>query len=152
MSNLNTRFGTLDYHEDDVITLPEGLVGFSKLTRFLVLEHKPGSPFRWLQSTEDGATAFLVANPAHYVADYELVLGDAHVARLGLTPDTPTLVFTTATIPHGRPNDMTLNLAGPIVINVETRTGRQVVMENEAYTTQHRVFPKADQDDTEAAA
>jgi len=152
MSNLNTRFGTLEFNEDDIVTLAEGLVGFPNLTRFLVLEHKPGSPFRWLQSVDEVATAFLVANPSHYVPNFELALPDAHVARLGLTPDTATLVFTTVTIPHGRPDDMTLNLAGPIVINLETRRGRQVVLENEAYTTQHRVFPKADQHDSDAAA
>lgn len=152
MSNLKTRFGTLDYNEEDIVTLSDGLVGFPAHTRFLLLEHKPGSPFRWLQSIDEAGVAFLVANPSHYLPNYELVLGDAHVARLSLTPETPTLVFTTATIPHGRPNDLTLNLAGPIVINVETRTGRQIVLENEAYTTQHRVFPKADLHDSDVAA
>lgn len=152
MSTLQSRFGPVDYDESDLVTLEDGLVGFAKLTRFLVLEHKPGSPFRWLQSIDEPATAFLVADPFHYVADYAPTLTDTQVAVLGLTPETATLIFATASIPRGKPEELKLNLAGPIVINAETRRGRQVVLEDEAYTTQHRVFQTADQHDTSAAA
>lgn len=152
MSTLQSRFGPIDYEESDLVTFSDGLVGFAKLRRFLILEHKPGSPFRWLQSIEEPSTAFLLADPFHYVADYTPQLTDTQVAILGLTPETATLVFATASIPRGKPEELKLNLAGPIVINAETRTGRQVVLEDEAYTTQHRVFRTADQSDSSAAA
>ena len=152
MSTLESRFGTVDYQDGDVLHFPDGLVGFVSLTRFLLLEHKPGSVFRWLQSVDDPGVAFLVADPFHYVADYAPVIADAALAMLGLTPDTVTLTYVTATIPHGRPDDMTVNLAGPIVINAETGTGRQLVLDHEAYTTQHRGFPTADKQGVDAAA
>lgn len=152
MSTFESRFGTVEFEDQDVLNFPEGLVGFSKLTRFLLLEHKPGSTFRWLQSVDDPAVAFLVADPFNYVADYAPVLSDAALAALGLTPETVTLTYVTAAIPHGKPQEMTVNLAGPIIINAETGTGRQLVLENEAYTTQYRVFPTAEKQGSDAAA
>ena len=60
--------------------------------------------------------------------------------ELGIADGNQALVYTTASIPHGRPRDMTLNLAAPIVISGATRLGKQIVLENEAYTMRHRVF------------
>ncbi len=41
-------------------------------------------------------------------------------------PETPTMLFTTASIPPGKPDEMTLNLAGPIVINAAKRTAASI--------------------------
>lgn len=152
MSTLESRFGSIDYQDQDVLHFPDGLVGFSGLNSFLLLEHKPGSAFRWLQSVDDPAVAFLMADPFVYVPDYAPMIGDGALASLGLTPDTVTFTYVTAAIPHGKPKEMTVNLAGPIVINAETGTGRQLVLDNEAYTTQHRVFPNAEKQGSDAAA
>lgn len=49
-----SRFGTLTVDEQEVLSLPEGMIGFPGLTRFIMLRHKEGSPFLWLQSLEEG--------------------------------------------------------------------------------------------------
>jgi len=131
------RFGLVAFDDLDVVTLPEGLLGFPECRRFLVLLHKEGSRFRWLQSLEDPRLAFLVVDPGEYFADYAPALDDADAADLGLSVETPRLVYTIVTIPQGRPEAMTVNLAGPIVINLETRFGRQVVVEDPAYGIKH---------------
>lgn len=137
----NTRFGSIDYDETDILTVIDGLIGFSTLQRFVLLCQNPDSPFRWLQSIDEPALAFLLADPGRYVEGYGVDIDDVLAAQLGLTAETPTLLLTTATIPTGRPKDMTLNLTAPIVINVEKRLARQVVLENDAYTMRYRVFP-----------
>ena len=96
MSTLESRFGSIDYQDQDVLHFPDGLVGFSGLNRFLLLEHKPGSAFRWLQSVDDPAVAFLMADPFVYVPDYAPMIGDGALASLGLTPDTVTFTYVTA--------------------------------------------------------
>jgi flagellar assembly factor FliW len=35
---------------------------------------------------------------------------------------------------------MTVNLVAPIVLNLETRKGKQVILEDGAYTIKHRVL------------
>ncbi|MCX7798710.1 MAG: flagellar assembly protein FliW [Fimbriimonadales bacterium] len=141
----NTRFGTIQFQEGDVVTLPDGMVGFPQWTRFVLVQTREGSPFRWLQSVEDPSLAFLLADPTAYCPDYAPELPDAVAAALGLTEQSPCLLLVTAAIPRGRPEDMTLNLAAPVLINMESRIGAQVILESEAYTMKHRVFAEAPQ-------
>ncbi|MBS1705334.1 MAG: flagellar assembly protein FliW [Armatimonadetes bacterium] len=128
-----SRFGVIEYLDDDVVTLHGGLLGFGQLSQYLVLEHKPGSPFRWLQSVEEAEVAFLVCDPAHFCADYAPELDNSIAKDLGLEEETPRLVFAVVSIPKGKPEDLTLNLAGPILVNMLTRHGKQVVLEDPAY-------------------
>ena len=53
-----TRFGAIEVQEDQVITLVEGLLGFSEARRFTLLDDEIGEPFQWLQSLESPPLAF----------------------------------------------------------------------------------------------
>ncbi|MBX3111117.1 MAG: flagellar assembly protein FliW [Fimbriimonadaceae bacterium] len=138
-----TRFGLVPYAAADVVTFTHGLLGFPGLRDFVLVNHKDDSPFRWLQSVEDGDTAFLVVDPANYVADYAPEMPPHDAEAVGADAETPVLVYTIVTIPRGRPTDMTINLAGPIVINAATGKAVQVVVEGDAYPIRHRVFPES---------
>lgn len=147
-----TRFGDIEYSADDVITFPAGLIGFPEQQTYLLLNHKPNTPFRWLQSIEQPVLAFLVAFPELLVPGYAPVLDDATAKELELTVETPKLLLTTVAIPAGKPNDMTTNLVGPIIINGSTMVGKQVVLQDDAYTVRHRVFPTTEKVAEHAAA
>lgn len=140
MTTTNTRFGLLQYEEGDVVTFADGLIGFPNLHRFVLLNHKEDSPFRWLQSLDEESLAFLVCDPEAFVGGYTADVDPLAEQVLTMEPETPRFTYATANIPHGRPHDMTLNLAGPIVVNGETRQAKQLVIEDEAYTMRHRVF------------
>ncbi len=143
-----TRFGTIEFETEDVLTFHEGIIGFAEMRTFLILEHKPGSPFRWLQSIEEPAMAFLLADPLAYVADYDPNISRGIIDSLELDQSTPYLLLTTASIPGGNAENMTLNLAAPILVNVNSRVGKQVVLDDGAYNIRHRVFS---QPETQAA-
>lgn len=147
-----TRFGDIEYTAEDVVVFPQGLIGFPALTQYVIVCPKPESAFRWLQSTEEPALAFLVTDPANYVPDYAPLLSQSVARDLGLKEDTARMVLTTVNIPRGKPEDMTVNLAGPILVNLETRTACQIVLEDEAYTTKYRVFHAADRKTEQVAA
>jgi flagellar assembly factor FliW len=144
MTLSGTRFGDIEITDEDIVNFPEGLIGFPNSRRYVLLSAKPGSPFRWLQSLDEPALAFLCTDPAHYLPEYTPTISERHARDLKMTEDTARILLCTAAIPKGRPEDMTLNLAGPIVINAEVRQGRQIVLEDGAYTIRHRVFPQAD--------
>jgi len=135
-----TRFGAIDVAEDLIITLPEGIIGFEDCTRFVVLHVDDKSPFRWLQSLDDGAVAFPVIEPWNFKADYSPSISDSDAGRLGLTADSPKLVFAIVTVPRKNPRSMTANLLGPLVINPITRQGKQVIVTDEHYTTRHSIM------------
>ena len=146
------RFGTIDYGKDDVISFPNGLVGFPGLTEFLLVDHKDGTPYKWLQSVSEAGTAFLVADPNSFVEGYSPLIPDSDADFLGLDESSEVVLLTTVSIPHGEPRAMSINLAGPIVVNALTRTGKQVVLDDDAYTVKHRVFPTVGEADEPLAA
>jgi flagellar assembly factor FliW len=134
-----TRFGTLELDENSIITVPSGLIGFDKHTRFCLVRHRNGENFQWLQSVEEPGLAFVVVDPSAYFASYEVEVSDAEADKLGLEDAADALVLTIVTIrDDGR--TITANLAAPIVINTKNSTGAQVVLESELYTTQHALI------------
>ncbi len=137
------RFGTIEFEEEDVLLFPEGILGFEECMRYVVLKHGEGSPFFWLQSLDRPEVAFLVADPAGFEPEYspEMPPGVAQFLRLDET--TPRLVYAILSIPHGKPEQMTANLAGPIVVNVTERLACQVVVEDGEWSTKHPVFEGA---------
>lgn len=132
-----TRFGEIEFESGDVLSFPAGLIGFPHLSEFILVQHKDNSPFRWLQSVNEPALAFLIADPNHYVSGYQPEISDQDAIEMKLSEETATLLFTTVSIPSGNPEALTLNLAGPILINLETRTARQFVVENPAWPTKY---------------
>ncbi len=136
----HTRFGSIEFTQNDVISFETGLIGFTDSTDFLLVPTKPGSPFSWLQSAQDPSLAFLIADPAAFFEDYDPEISDHDANQLGLLGGAEFGVFVTSAIPVGEPKKATANLAAPILINLDTKRGKQVVLENEAYTMRHPIF------------
>lgn len=135
-----TRFGQIEVEAADIVSFPSGVLGFPETKRYVLIEHQPDSPYRWMQSADEAHLAFLVTDPGNFVPDYAPEMPAKDAEALKLNEDTPRLVYTIVTIPSGNPREMTLNLAGPVVINAADRIGRQIVLEDSAYPVRHRAF------------
>lgn len=98
-----------------------------------------GIPFRWLQSVERPAMAFVIIDPWIFKPDYAIELPNEVCERLQLSPEQLPLVFAIVTVPL-EPALMTANLQGPLVINLATRRAQQVVLANSPYTTRHVIL------------
>ncbi|GMV36423.1 MAG: hypothetical protein AMXMBFR61_09310 [Fimbriimonadales bacterium] len=140
MVAVTSRFGSIEYQEEDVLTFAEGPYGFPDLRRFVILEHKPGSPFRWLQSLDEPGIAFLIISPTQLFPDYAPSISEESAKSISLTASDPVLVNVVVTIPQGNPEAMTANLAGPIIINPKTREARQIIVEEGQYGTKHSIM------------
>ena len=143
MVTSTTRFGEVSYEEDDCIHVVDGMLGFPEHQRYVLVQHREGSPFRWLQSLDDAALAFLLVSPAELLTDYGPTVPEDQTKALALSADDPILVYVVVTIPPGNPQDMTVNLSGPIIINPRNRMARQVVVDDVCYVTKHRVIGEA---------
>jgi len=53
-----TRFGEIEVEDEAVISVPGGLIGFSDQERYVIIEHKPESPFFWFQAVDRPDLAF----------------------------------------------------------------------------------------------
>ena len=130
------RFGEIEVPEESVLTLINGMWGFPEAKRFALLPYSSEGMLHWLQSVDDPTLCFLAVEPHHFFADYEVVLGDADTTLLGLREAKDAALLSVLTL-HRDTSVVTANLAGPIVINVHSRLGRQVVVDDPRYTTRH---------------
>lgn len=123
---IQTRLGQRSVSADRIIHFPRGLIGFEQLQRFTLLQIKEDSPFLLLQSVDDPQCGLLVADPYSFMDRYEVKVGDSEQKILKLESRENVAVLVTVTIPPGRPENTTLNLSGPIIINTQTRIGLQI--------------------------
>lgn len=124
MQMTTTRFGCLQFRDEELIDFPTGLPGFNACKRWALLAESLGASHGWLQSLDQSEVALPVVAPRRYVPHYQLLVPRGELAALKLerSEDAEVLVVV------GRnERGMTLNLKAPIVINVSRRLGRQVV-------------------------
>lgn len=131
-----TRFGDIEIDTDKPVHFPEGLVGFPDDTEFVLLEHKPNSPFMWLQSISSPELAFVITNPFLVNPDYLKDITDEEKKLFTAEGKDNITIFAIVTIPNSGIADSTINLMGPVVINPETKEGRQVILANSGYSHQ----------------
>ncbi len=137
-----TRFGPVEVDPSYVITFAGGIIGFENCRRFAVLQHDDRSPFRWLQSIDDGAVAFPVMDPQIFLPDYNPPIPARDAKELHLSDGQRPLVLAIITVPRANPRALTANLLGPVVINAETRAGKQVILDDNCrYTTRYDLLP-----------
>ncbi|HOE96383.1 MAG TPA: flagellar assembly protein FliW [Candidatus Sumerlaeota bacterium] len=136
-----TRFGEIEFPEEVVMTFPEGILGFPDEQRYILLEHDTdGSPFKWLQSVENPALAFIIVDPLFIDAGYHLEI-DLDTARMiGTDAVEGCAIMSIVNVPHDAPIRMTANLKAPLIVNVENRHGRQIVLGNNAYSLSTPIF------------
>ncbi|MBW1940870.1 MAG: flagellar assembly protein FliW [Deltaproteobacteria bacterium] len=134
-----TRFGELSIDEKRVVQFPEGLLGFSAQKDYVILEHTPESPFFWLQSLTDADLAFVVIDPFLVKKDYLKELPSAEKRIFEGLEEGKVTVLALVTIRQGNETPITMNLMGPLVIDTETRTGKQIILANPCYTCKHPV-------------
>ena len=69
-----TRFGQIQLNTEDIITFPEGLLGFQDLRQFVLLDDPNDDIFAWLQSCELPSVAFPVLEPEIFGQYYNVNL------------------------------------------------------------------------------
>jgi flagellar assembly factor FliW len=133
------HFGIVEIPEENVITFKHGLFGFENLRSFFFLENEDNNNFKWLQSGEEKDVCFLVVNPVTFMFDYTLEISDDVVEELGIEKPEDVLIFSLVVVPSD-PSKISANLCGPLVINVKTMLGKQVVSTDPNHKVKHYIL------------
>jgi flagellar assembly factor FliW len=137
------RFGGCTYGDSEVIRFPWGLPGFAALRRFLVISVDGEQGYVWLQSLDDRSVAIPLCDPWSLFDDYEAPL--PLYAKQSLEIETAdSFCLMCVLVARESEAETTINLLAPIVINLETRIGRQVMLENQRYSVRTPVTRQAD--------
>ncbi|WP_304440612.1 flagellar assembly protein FliW [Tissierella sp. P1] len=105
----------------------------------IILNEDKESPFHWLQSINNQNLSFIVINPFEIFSDYDILLPQTAINKLKIEKEEDINIYTIVVIPTDM-KKMTTNLLGPIVINTKERLGKQVILDDERYTTKHFIF------------
>ena len=128
MKFANWQFGELEYEDHHVLAFPAGIIGFEHLRKFVLVNDEDTDPFRWLISLEDGAVGFPVLEASSVMPEYSLPAGESGEV----------LLIACLT---GIPEESTVNLRSPVIVDNARREGKQIIVDNDLYSMQFPLFP-----------
>ncbi len=129
-----SRFGPLEVDETRLITFERGILGFPDTGVYALVQAGEESGFYWLQAVEREDLAFVICDPRLFVPDYRVPVKAEDLASIGLEDPDRAQVF----IIVNKVDDLlTGNLQGPLVVNVQTRQARQLVLSDKRFSTRH---------------
>ncbi|MCQ2738785.1 MAG: flagellar assembly protein FliW [bacterium] len=140
---INTvRFGEIDIEEDRIFDFVLPIIGFNELKKFIILDVKKDTFFKWLQSTEDPALAFPIVSVFNLNIDYSIDLPENVVEKLKIENVDSILVMNIASIPQNDPQGTTINLLAPIIFNLDEHIAAQVILSGSGYDISFPLFKK----------
>lgn len=135
---INTfNYGDIECSENDLLTFPDGILGFSELKQYLLLGYDEDDTVLVLQSAQRPEVSFVVINPLFLCPDYKPVLTPEELASLE-AENQEDLSYYIICVVRENYLDNTANLKCPIVVNPETLKGIQVIMEGTPYGFRHK--------------
>jgi len=133
------KLGQVEVPDDKIITLERPILGFENLNQFCLMEIEELVPFLLLQSTEEPAVAFLVVNPRVFFPDYRININPKEIAELNVARVESVETYVVVTL-NRKPEEITVNLQGPILINTENNLAKQLILVNSEYHVKHSIL------------
>lgn len=120
------------------VRMPLGLLGFERIKEYVLVADPAEDPFLWLQARGNSALAFLVVPPQPIFPDYLPDISPEDIAFLEANSVSDLALLCIVTL-RG-PNQATLNLKGPVLLNRRTWVAKQVIPVNASqFSVQHRL-------------
>ena len=132
--NINTKFlGSVEIQEDEIIHFEQGIPGFPEQHHYVLLSLGEELPFLVLQSIYEASLGFIVADPFVINTDYNFQLTDTEKDELKVSKPESVLTYVIVSVKEPF-EESTINLLAPIVININSRKAKQIVLQdNEKY-------------------
>ncbi len=125
-----TRFGEIELDDAKAIVFPRGLIGFPDARRYVLLEPRGPGHVAWLQSLDMPELAFPVINGGAIAGKYPEPAPSKLARDAGIAAsDVAVLVIVATTKGKG----LVANLLAPLVVDLESRSGAQVVLDPMLY-------------------
>ena len=134
------NFGEINIAEEKIIHFQEGIPAFEEEKEFIIiLNEDKENPFHWLQSVKNSELSFVILNPFEIFSDYDILLPETAINKLNIEKEEDVIIYSMVVVPEDM-TKMTTNLLGPIVINTKEMLGKQVILDDERYSTKHFIF------------
>lgn len=138
---INTsKFGEVDIEENLIFDFIEPILGYEELKKYVLIDYDNTSPIKWLQSIEIMEIVFPVTIPALFDIQYVFTVPEEDAKKLGLNGIENLLSLNIINMPQGKPQESTVNLLAPLVINMTNRKAIQMILPNEEYSVREKLF------------
>lgn len=134
-------FGETVVRESRIIQFSAGLPGFIGETEFVLLDLPENPAFQILQSVTSSNTAFIVLNPYHIYHDYSINLDDNLLESLKIDSEKDVAVLAIVTLKNPF-HKSTVNLKAPIIINADSKQGKQYILNTDDYSAKAPIAPE----------
>lgn len=142
MRTIETKqLGIIEYLEENIITFNSGLPGFEDEKQFIICPSDNDSPFAYLQSVNNTDLAFILANPFNFFSDYQFELDDNTKEELAISNIEDVATWGIISIVDDL-KKASINLKAPIIINVNSKKGKQYIIHEINYLTATPLFPQ----------
>lgn len=142
MKIMTSRFGEIEIDENMCFQFVNPILGYENEQAFILIEHKENSNFRWLQSLNNPELAFAVTIAGLFGIDYSFELPDQTQEELEINDVDDILVLNLVIIPHENPRASTINLLAPLIFNVNTKKGSQVILTGTNFVVDYPLIEK----------
>ena len=139
---ITTRvFGEITIDDEKIIHFPGGIIGFPDLQDFALIhdEEKGTDTIQWMQSLQEPTFAMPVMDPLIVRPDYNPEVDDELLKPIGELQPEEVLVMVTVTVPSDL-TKMSVNLKGPIIINVVEKKACQIIIDGEGYAVKFPIY------------
>lgn len=140
MESIKTMYGDFKYDFKDVIKFKKGIPGFEEYNEYLLLKLDIEG-FELLQSVNNTEVGFVVTSPFDIENDYEVKLTEDIINNLQIKEPNDVKLVSVVTV-NSSVENMTVNLKAPVVINIRTRLGEQLITDKTKYKIKHPLMKR----------
>lgn len=134
-----TYHSVKEYEEKDIIIFKNGIPGFENLTQFVIFPVEESEVFSVLHSIENPSIGIIVVSPFYVMKDYEIDISDEIVDFLSIKSINDINLFCTVNL-NSDIKKITVNMRAPIVINIKSNLGEQIILNDEKYLIKQPLF------------
>jgi len=131
--------GIPQWTEDDLIHFPDGIPGFESSKRYIIISVEDYAPFHWLQCIDGEKIRLAIINPLVFKPDYAPKISKADLDTLNIEDPKDLLTYVIVTL-RSPLDESTGNLMGPLFINIKKQVGRQIIIEDDAYSIREKII------------
>ncbi|HBE9529873.1 TPA: flagellar assembly protein FliW [Clostridioides difficile] len=118
------------------VTLKKGILGFENLKEYELLDIEDNDSLKEFNSTEEEGIGFVVVSPFEIINEYEIVLNQETIEKLEVKSPKDVVLFNIITLGQTF-EESTVNMKAPIVINIKTNFGMQIILQDDKYSIRH---------------
>ena len=124
----------------EIITFPTGILAFEENKQFIAIPVEGNPIFKCLQSVDEPNLSFLLIDPFVIKPDFYVDIEESVREELDIKKQEDVLVYTIVAIPEEGHKKATTNLLAPIVINVENKKAKQIVLDGTLRDIKYHLF------------